>query len=295
MHTMKTQVLPVELPRIDGDTQSRVKINEDTVSDYADIISAAGTEWPFPPLDVFYDGTDHFLGDGFHRLLGALRTKRGSVPCYVHKGTASDARIFGMTANDKHGLRMSPADKRACVEWLLDNGGKMAQKTVAMYAGVSPRTVQQVVADRKPPAPTQTGEGSSNLPIHPPESADVAPASPPTASDDDATEIPDAPSESPGMATTAPELGKCPNCGKDKWEEDEEGDFDCKACHHPHGEPAGDADDKQVKLQRKKAIGYLDYGQRAVDDLNDLKSCTKRNATIKHIQAAMQNLKDWPI
>ena len=145
----KTQILPVDLPRIDGDTQSRLAINEDVVDDYAELIANSNGEWPFPPLDVFHDGTDYYVADGFHRFLAAQRSKRGSFPCRVHKGTAKDARIFGMTANDQHGLRMSRADKRACIGWLLDNGGKMTQKEIAEAAGVSTRLVQTVVADRK--------------------------------------------------------------------------------------------------------------------------------------------------
>jgi len=147
---MKTQSLSVDLLRIDGDTQSRLAINEDAVGDYAGVIAECNGSWALPPLDVFYDGTDYFMSDGFHRLLGAQRAKRGSVPCVVHNGTAMDARIFGMTANDKHGLRLSHAERRANVEWLLDNGGNMTQKAIAEKAGASRRFVQKVVADRNP-------------------------------------------------------------------------------------------------------------------------------------------------
>ncbi len=149
----KTQNLAIDLLRIDGGTQSRVAINQDAVGEYADLI--VDQNWPFPPLDVFHDGSEYFVGDGFHRVLAAQRAKRGSIPCLVHKGTAKDARIFGMTANDKHGMRMTRADKRACVEWLLDNGGKMTQKAIAEAAGVSARTVQMMVAEsRKSSKPT---------------------------------------------------------------------------------------------------------------------------------------------
>jgi len=147
---MKPQSLSIDLLRIDADTQNRSSINEDVVQDYADLIAESNGEWPFPPLDVFHDGTEHYVADGVHRILGGRRTKRGSVPCHIHKGTAHDARIFGMTANDKHGLRMTRADKRACVEWLLDNGGKMTQTEIATKAGVGRRLVQTIVADRKP-------------------------------------------------------------------------------------------------------------------------------------------------
>ncbi len=163
---MKTKAFSVDLPRIDGNTQSRLAINEDVVGDYADLIAASNGEWPFPPIDVFHDVTDYFVADGFHRFLAARRSKRGSIPCRIHKGTAKDARIFGMTANDRHGLRMSQADKRACVGWLLDNGGKMTQKALAESAGVSARMVSTIIADRKyeamPAKPAQSQRGGDS-------------------------------------------------------------------------------------------------------------------------------------
>jgi|GEM_PF-2292017 len=36
-------------------------------------------------------------------------------------------------------------------------------------------------------------------------------------------------------------LGKCPNCGGDTWDEDFDG-WACSQCHHPHGEPLGGPD-----------------------------------------------------
>lgn len=168
----KTQNLAIDLLRIDGDTQSRLKINQDTVDDYAELIDTS--TWPFPPLDVFHDGTDYFVADGFHRLLAGQRAKRGSIPCRVHKGTSRDARIFGMTANDKHGMRLTRADKRACVEWLLGNGTNMprsTQRAIAVTAGVSLWLVKEVVASRKEdslrgkcPTPATGGKGRKTPP-----------------------------------------------------------------------------------------------------------------------------------
>ncbi len=106
----------------------------------------------------------------------------------------------------------------------------------------------------------------------------------------------DSTTEAPEVAVTVadePGTGKCPNCQKTKWEEDEDG-FWCVKCKQSWGEPAGDVDDKQFKLQKKKTQSYLDYAQRAVDDLNDMTSNPKRNSAIKHIQSAIQIVKDWP-
>lgn len=150
---MKPKALSIDLLRIDGDTQSRVAINEDVVDDYAEIICESSGEWPFPPLDVFHDGSEYYVADGFHRFLAANRAGRASLQCNVRRGTARDARIFGMTANDRHGLRMSRADKRACVEWLLDSGGKLSHSEIARCAGVTARTVRAIVADRKESKP----------------------------------------------------------------------------------------------------------------------------------------------
>ncbi len=105
----------------------------------------------------------------------------------------------------------------------------------------------------------------------------------------------DSTTEAPEVAVTIadePGTGKCPNCGKLKWDEDEDG-FSCKACMHPWGEPAGDPDVKPFKLQKKATVSYLDYAQRAVNDLNDLKSNPKRDEIIKHIQAALKIVKEW--
>lgn len=146
----KTETLSIDLIRLDGGSQARIKSSEETIEAYAEIIDASSGEWTLGPVDVFHDGSGYFLADGFHRTLAALRLNRASLPCRIHKGTAKDARIFGMTANDKHGLRMSQADKRACVEWLLENGPKLTQVEIAEKAGVSIRTVKSVVADRKP-------------------------------------------------------------------------------------------------------------------------------------------------
>ena len=145
----KTETLSIDLLRLDAGTQARVKTSEETVVEYAELLTEK-TGWPFNnPVDVFHDGTDYFVADGFHRVLAANRVKRASVPCRLHNGTAHDAKIFGMTANDQHGLRMSRADKRSCVEWLLDNGGKMKQEEIAQKAGVGVRTVKRIVGERK--------------------------------------------------------------------------------------------------------------------------------------------------
>lgn len=298
---MKTTPLAIELLRIDGDTQSRVKINEDTVDEYSELITQNGKEWPFPPLDVFHDGTDYFVADGFHRLLAGLRAKRGSVPCNVHKGTAKDARIFGMTANDKHGMRMTPADKRAGVEWLLDTGGKMTQKAIAEAAGVGVRLVRMVVADRNPVSIA----GKSNPPKRdgerhdassPPSGGGKPPEPPQDAPETDGDSEPDSSPETPQTDAqgTEDDMGKCPVCAGVKWTSDEDGlGTMCSKCSHPWGEPAGDPDEDRITTLRQKTVKTAEALIRAFDDLQVVKARAEYDEAILRCKQLLSIAKGW--
>lgn len=278
----KTQTLSVDLLRIDAGTQSRISIDEDTVDDYSEIISDSNGEWPLGTLDVFNDGNDYLVADGFHRTLAAKRAKRSSVPCRIHKGTVKDARIFGMTANDLHGLRMSRADKRACVEWLLDNGGKMTQQEISDKAGVSKRLVQQVVADRKSQkahSARPSGGGATN------QHADVS------AGGEGGSSAPAGAGTSNGKGTPR-DLGKCPNCAGTKWTESDEG-FECAKCNHPHGEPAGETDKDRFATQRQKTVKTVEALMRAFDDLNLLKSRSEHGKAIETCKGLLDTAKGW--
>ena len=279
----KPQSLSVDLPRIDGQTQSRIAINDDVVQEYADLILENNGDWPFPPIDVFHDGTDHFVADGFHRFLAAHRAKRGSIPCVLHTGSATDARIFGMTANDRHGLRMTRADKRSCVEWLLDNGGKMTQTEIAEKAGVCRRVVQCVVAERNPASiagkATVTNRDSKahNAPDHTTSGGKEA-----TAKLEPDTEKADA----------TPDYGKCPNCHGTKWTEGTDG-VACAKCCHPYGEPAGDVDDDRLTTQRQKTVKTCEALMRAFDDLQCMKAMKVHDEAITSCKRLLTVAKGW--
>jgi flagellar biosynthesis GTPase FlhF len=158
----KTETLSIDLLRLDGDTQSRVDVNSETVEEYAELIAADKTKWPFGPLTVYHSGSVYYVADGFHRTLAAIKAGRASVPCDVKNGTARDARFFGMKANDEHGLRMSSADRRINVVWMLDNYTDMTQANIAANAGVGVRTVERIVAERKPTPVNPPMAGSSS-------------------------------------------------------------------------------------------------------------------------------------
>lgn len=86
------------------------------MNDYADDMLNGAV---FPPVTVYFDGIDYFLGDGFHRVEAARKIERKEILAEVRKGTARDAILHGISANSTHGLRRTQADKRRAIETLL--------------------------------------------------------------------------------------------------------------------------------------------------------------------------------
>jgi hypothetical protein len=132
--------VPIGAIRIDGDKQPRVKIDDATVADYVTDLKA-GAE--FPAVDVFFDGTDHWLADGFHRLHAHSQAGRETIRAVVHEGTQSDAQWLGYAANRDHGLRRTNADKERAVRAALKHphGMNLSDGAIAAHVGVTDKTV----------------------------------------------------------------------------------------------------------------------------------------------------------
>lgn len=106
---LERKELELKQIRLDGGTQVRASIKEEAVMRYATDLEGGAV---FPPMRVFYDGTDYWLSDGFHRYHAALRIGIQSFLCEVDIGTPRDALFYGSTANNLHGQPMDNADKR---------------------------------------------------------------------------------------------------------------------------------------------------------------------------------------
>ena len=142
----ETTTLKLDQIRIDGGTQPRVVIDEQVVAEYAEIYST-GTD--LPPVTVFFDGTNHWLADGFHRYWANKRIGCEVVLAEVHPGMQRDAILYSVGANAGHGLRRTNADKRKAVLTLLedpkvshdDDGRPWSDRAIASRCRVSPHTV----------------------------------------------------------------------------------------------------------------------------------------------------------
>ena len=127
---------------IDGGTQPRSEIDEQIVSEYAEEMRE-GDE--FPPVTVFQDGLKYWLADGFHRYHASNRLGFLEIEAEVHSGTKRDAILYSASANAKHGLRRTNADKRKAVLTLLNDEewSQWSDREIARRCEVSPKTVSK--------------------------------------------------------------------------------------------------------------------------------------------------------
>lgn len=126
--------------RIDGGTQSRVEINNDVVSEYAEALKNGAS---FPQLIVFFDGVDYWLVDGFHRYHAHKLACIDSADCDVHDGSLREAQLFSVGVNDTHGLRRSNGDKKKAIELLLNDSewSLWSDTAIAKKCSVDHKTV----------------------------------------------------------------------------------------------------------------------------------------------------------
>ena len=136
-------MLELEQIRIDGGTQSRVELNQETVAEYAQAFTD-GAE--FPPVVVFFDGASYWLADGFHRYFGARDAGESAIAVQVINGTQRDAVLYSLKANATHGLKRTNADKRKAVETLLKDAewAAWSDRKIAEVCGVGYSLVSDV-------------------------------------------------------------------------------------------------------------------------------------------------------
>ena len=122
--------------RIDGGTQPRENIDEEIVSEYA-MAMVEGES--FPDVVVFNDGANYWLADGFHRYHASKKLSYLELNAEVKSGTKRDAVLYSVSANSKHGLRRTNADKRKAVLTLLNDEewSEWSDREIARHAEVS--------------------------------------------------------------------------------------------------------------------------------------------------------------
>lgn len=136
---LATRRKPIDISKIrtDGGTQSRAKLDDAIVAEYAEKLDQ------LPPVTLFHDGESYWLADGFHRLASHRKGGRNKIAAVVHQGTQRDAILHSVGANSAHGLRRSNEDKRRAVEMLLrdEEWSRKSDRWIAEKCGVDQKTV----------------------------------------------------------------------------------------------------------------------------------------------------------
>lgn len=132
--------------RTDGGTQTRAELNQDIINQYADLMLE---EIEFPAVTIFYDGTEYWLADGFHRLRASEKAGFIEIESDIKQGTQRDAILYSVGANNTHGLRRTNADKRRAVMVLLEDKEwkKWSDRKIAEKCGVSNKFVSLLRPD----------------------------------------------------------------------------------------------------------------------------------------------------
>jgi len=129
--------------RIDGGTQARAKLDQDVVAEYAANMRDGDM---FPPLIVFFDGSNNWLADGFHRYFAYKQHGALDVDVEVKNGTLDDAILYAFGANARRGLSMSHEDNKAIIRRILAHSewSQWTNSTIAKIIGVSAMTVGRI-------------------------------------------------------------------------------------------------------------------------------------------------------
>ncbi|NBS67726.1 hypothetical protein EBT31_02285 [bacterium] len=149
MKVIATKALPIDVIRIDGETQSRTKIHQDVVDDYAEKM-ADGAVFPAPV--AFFDGKEYWLADGFHRYHATRKNRKASLSCDVINGTVRDARFYSFGANATHGLPPTYEDKVQSANRMLADSewGQKSDREIGRHCGLSHPTIAKLRAAMNP-------------------------------------------------------------------------------------------------------------------------------------------------
>jgi len=149
--------LSIDEIRADTAAQPREFMSTDKVEEYADLMKS-GVDFPAPV--VFFDGSIHWLADGFHRVQAARSAGIASFDCVVKEGTLRDAVLYSCGANAKHGIQRTNEDKRRAVMKMLqdDEWKTWSARDIAKQCQVAHTFVNKLREQMTPP---DTGNVSS--------------------------------------------------------------------------------------------------------------------------------------
>jgi hypothetical protein len=179
----KMAILKLSSVKLDGGTQFRESINQDTVKEYKELML---DDVVFKPVEVTFDGEFYYLVDGFHRYFAVKAMGVNTIEAKVTEGTLQDAIRRSRGVNNDHGMPRSYETKRRVVTSALkdpENDGVSARE-IARECRVSHTFVLDITKSLKGgSASTKTEKpegGSASTPreadANPPLTQDFSPS-----------------------------------------------------------------------------------------------------------------------
>ncbi len=140
---MTSESIKLASIRLDGGTQPRAAIDPEVVADYRERMEAGDV---FPPVIVFFDGTNYWLADGFHRAGAALAADFKDILAEIKQGTIRDAKWYSFGANKANGQRRVRGDISRAVEAILADPewAKTSQRKIAEHVGCAQSMISYV-------------------------------------------------------------------------------------------------------------------------------------------------------
>ncbi len=134
--------IAVALIRRDRRTQHRSGVNAETVRQYAALMRDGLS---FPPIRVWWDGTDFWLSDGFQRLAACDLAGIGEINCEVRNGSFNDALWDSFAANATHGTRRTPSETQHVIQLALshENSALLSNVEIARHLHIAESTVRR--------------------------------------------------------------------------------------------------------------------------------------------------------
>ena len=132
--------LPIRSVRVDGELQPRDHVNEDVAKRYAETMMEG--LWDYAksssPIIVFHDGTDHWLADGFHRVIAAQLAGWSEIEVKRRTGTQRDAKWFSFSANTAHGYPRGRSDVQRILKAIFtdEDWSQTPLREIARHIGV---------------------------------------------------------------------------------------------------------------------------------------------------------------
>ena len=131
--TRTNKLIPLELIELSGGTQQR-PLDDKWVDE---IVALLKDKTEFPPIEIIFDGKNHWLVDGFHRYKAHQVLGIKKIAAVVRSGGKREAVWQSFGANAKHGLQRHTGSKKIIVEAILkdDKWSKKSDIEIARHVG----------------------------------------------------------------------------------------------------------------------------------------------------------------